>query len=391
MDKVYIFCDEFGTSTLKKNDNKNITKFVYCSIVIKESQIDKARQIRDEISNKFLFGQKIKSSSKRLANNNIRIQCLEYLYSNLKFINHFLIVDKEKLDQDKGGLRFKETFYKYFQKILIGELMHSFSEFEIYFHHTISENYGNEVRDYLERQIKNNIFERYHFSDDYTEPLIQFADLLAGSIGKCFNNDYQIELNYQIFNLIKPSIYSLRFFPEEQKVDSKPIFSESTVDEEISKIVRTDALEEYHNNKDEIIKTILEQLLFYQKVAPIIYLQTYEIINYLKHYYNKDISTETLRLLIRDLRFNGIIIVSANSKSGYKLAVNKADIYHYFNHYSKYILPMLKKVQIANDIFLQKTVGDFNPIKDFEELVKLIDAIKMIKPSSIPNAADSAT
>jgi len=34
MEKVFIFCDEFGTSTLLQNDVKNITKFVYCSIVI---------------------------------------------------------------------------------------------------------------------------------------------------------------------------------------------------------------------------------------------------------------------------------------------------------------------------------------------------------------------
>jgi len=66
MEKVFIFCDEFGTSTLLQNDVKNITKFVYCSIVIKESNLEKARKVRDEISQKFLFNEKIKSSSTAL-------------------------------------------------------------------------------------------------------------------------------------------------------------------------------------------------------------------------------------------------------------------------------------------------------------------------------------
>ena len=77
MEKVFIFCDEFGTSTLLKNDLKNVTKFVYCSIVLKESNLEKARKVRDEISQIFLFNEKIKSSSKALKNNMRRLDCLK--------------------------------------------------------------------------------------------------------------------------------------------------------------------------------------------------------------------------------------------------------------------------------------------------------------------------
>ena len=126
MEKVFIFCDEFGTSTLKQNDVKNITKFVYCSIIIKESQLKKAFKVRDEISKNFLKSGKIKSSSKILKNETTRIDCVNYLYNNLSFVNHFLIIDKEKLEQDKGGLRFKEVFYKYFQNIFFSELVNAY-------------------------------------------------------------------------------------------------------------------------------------------------------------------------------------------------------------------------------------------------------------------------
>lgn len=376
MEKVYIFCDEFGTSTLKQNDAKNITKFVYCSIIIKESLLAQARKVRDEISQKFLFDKKIKSNSSRLKNDAVRIDALQYLFDNLNFINHYLIVDKEKLDQDKGGLRFKEVFYKYFQKIFVGELANSFTDFEINMHHTISAKYGEDLKQYLSSKVKDNLFENYHFLDDNKEPLIQLADLLAGSLGKCFNKDFYSDKNEEIFSLLKPRIFSLKFFPEEKNADVKPIYSVSDVNEEIYNIVRADALIELNKKEDVLENIILELLLNYQKIAPTYYLQTFEITNYVKYYHRKEISTDQLRLIIRDLRFKGIIIVSANSKSGYKLAVNQEDIYQYFNHYSKYILPMLKKIQIANDIFMRKTVGDYNPLKDFEELSNLVNDIK---------------
>jgi hypothetical protein len=377
MEKVYIFCDEFGTSTLKQNDVKNITKFVYCSIIIKESQLKHARQVRDEISAKFLDGQKLKSSSKKLKNDEVRINCLNYLFQNLSFINHYLIVDKEKLDQDKGGLRFKGVFYKYFQKIFISQLTHSYTDFEISMHHTISQKYGDELKVYLANKVKDTLFENYHFLDDETEPLIQFADLLAGSFGKYFNKDFFTHGSDQILNILKLNFPKVDFFPFEKNIELKSVYSNNEVSKEIYNIVRTDALNLEKNTKDEVFQLVLEQLLSYQKIAPTVYLQTYELTNYAKYYFNKDISTDQLRLIIRDLRFEGIIIVSANNKSGYKLAVNQEDIYQYFNHYSKYILPMLKKIQIANDIFINRTVGEYNPLKDFDDLASLVNENKL--------------
>lgn len=378
MEKVYVFCDEFGTSTLKQNDRKNITKFVYSAIIIRESQLENANRVRNEISNQFLQNNPIKSSSKRLQNDNVRLNCLNYLFENLNFITFYLIVDKEKLSQDIGGLRFKEVFYKYFQKIFVSQLASNYIDFEICMHHIINEKYGNDLRKYLSEKVNNSLFETYRFLDDKSEPLIQFADLLAGSLGKCFNKDYHSEANEQIFDVLKTKFSSLRFFPEEQNVDDKPLFSEKLVNDDIFQIVRTDALDIY-NKSDDIIKSIvLELLLNQQKIVPFQYVQTYEISAFAKTYYSKEITTEQLRLIVRDLRFNGIIIVSANTKSGYKLAVNEEDIYQYFNHYSNYILPMLKKVQIANEIFMNRTIGEYNPIEKFKELSLLLNNYKFV-------------
>ena len=199
---------------------------------------------------------------------------------------------------------------------------------------------------------------------------------MAGSYGRCFNEDFYSENLEKIISNVKKNS-TISFFPEEKKVDFKPIYLDNAIEHEIYEIVRNDAFNYFKKREiDYFQNKILELLLTYQKIAPLVYLQTFEIIQFLKNNFNKEISTEQLRLVIRDLRFEGIIIVSSNSKSGYKLAVNKNDIYQYFNHYSKYILPMLKKVQIANDILIKKTVGEFIPLKEFEELAGLVNKIK---------------
>jgi len=43
----------------------------------------------------------------------------------------------------------------------------------------------------------------------------------------------------------------------------------------------------------------------------------------------------------------------------------------------KHVIPMLKKVEIANSIFMNKTVGDFIPLDEMNELKKLVDTLSI--------------
>lgn len=376
MEKVYIFGDEFGTSTLKSNDIKNITHFVYAAIVIKESQLKNAEKIRNDISKKFFKGNALKSSSRILSRTpEIRLEILDYLINNLKFIVYLLVIDKDKLDKEKGGLRFKEVFYKYFQKIFISQINNNFTDFEIHMDNLINEKYQIELKKYIAQNYQDNFFEKYNISDDKEEPLIQLADILAGSYGRVFNTAFITDNSEAIFNKLRPVTSNIIFFP--YKEDSRVFVAdeEKKIDEELYNIVRNDALDISENESDIIIKSVIEYLLWYQNVMPFRYIQTYEITNALKHNTGKEVSVENLRTIIKNLRFKGIIIVSSSSKSGYKLAVNKPDVHIYFGHYLNYILPMLKKVEIANSVFLNKTVGDFIPLEEMNELKNLVETL----------------
>lgn len=374
-EKVFIYGDEFGTSTLKTNDVKNITHFIYTAIVIKESNLENALKVRNHISNTFFQGQIIKSSSKILRNIENRINAIEYLTSNLNFIVYAFVIDKEKLSKDKGGLRFKEVFCKYFQKIFLSQVNNNFNDFEIHMDNLINEKYQIELKNYLNQNYQNNFFEKYNISDDKEQPLIQLADLIAGSLGRVFNDSFKTERDDELINLLRPKIPDFIFFPPKEEQVSKAKENSKEVDSEIYSIVRNDTENIIENENDIVITSIIENLLWNQKILPYNYIQTFEIVNNIKQNTGKEISIENLRIIIRDLRYKGVIIVSSSNKSGYKLAVNKSDVSIYFTHYLNYVIPMLKKVEIANNIFMNKTVGDYIPLNEMNELKNLVDSI----------------
>jgi len=374
-EKVFIYGDEFGTSTLKSNDVKNITHFIYAAIVIKESNLNNALRVRDEISSKFFHGGIVKSSSKALRNMDTRLDVVKYLVSNLNFIIYLLVIDKDKLDKEKGGLRFKEVFYKYFQKIFVSQINNNFTDFEIYMDNMINDKYQIELKQYLAQNYQDSFFEKYNICDDKEQPLVQLADLIAGSFGRVFNSSFRSEKSDELFNLLKPKTANILSFPFKGYDNKLQNENENIVDEEIINIVRGDAQNIFEEEEDVIVKSLLDYLLWNQKILPFNYTQTYEIINNIKHITGKEVSVENLRIIIRDLRYKGIIIISSSNKSGYKLAVNKSDIYIYFGHYLKHVIPMLKKVEIANSIFVNKTVGDFIPLDEMKELKKLVDTL----------------
>lgn len=94
--------------------------------------------------------------------------------------------------------------------------------------------------------------------------------------------------------------------------------------------------------------------------------------------FSKTITEDKLRLLIRDLRYEGLFIISHSGKPGYKLASNYSDIEQHFSHFMKYIIPMLNKIKILNQNISQLSFNKINPLEkdnQFERIKKLIEQL----------------
>lgn len=130
------------------------------------------------------------------------------------------------------------------------------------------------------------------------------------------------------------------------------------------------------SNKQEHIR-LLEYLQLQSQIDPLRLVPTTEILYYLQKFY-PNYTTEKLRLLVRDLRYDGLFIISHSGKPGYKLASSYQDIYENFNHFLKYVIPMLQKVQIMNQSLSSISMNKINPIEKDINMLQLKDLLNAL-------------
>ncbi|SHM82868.1 DUF3800 domain-containing protein [Polaribacter sp. KT 15] len=384
MEKAKIFIDEFGNSHLDLSKKGTFSHFVYASVIIPESEVDNARILRKEICKKFRLGNDIKS--KNIGDKKYfqkRLDILNYLIENLDFSIDVLVIDKDKLDKDEGGLRFKKTFYKYFQKVLIRKYNQVYSSYNIYLDKLGSDDFRTELVNFIDNNgTQRDLFNpdrTFELSDDKTdEKLVQLADIIAGSLGRLFCLSHYNPESSKIYEILHTRM-SVSYYPY-LKISNKEIKKTKTLSKEISQL-NLESLKNYlessKKSEDALKRRLLEYLYTNSKIDSERLVPSYELINFLKNF-SKTITEDKLRLLIRDLRYEGLFIISHSGKPGYKLASNYSDIEQHFSHFMKYIIPMLNKIKILNQNISQLSFNKINPLEkdnQFERIKKLIEQL----------------
>lgn len=384
MEKAKIFIDEFGNSHLDLSKKGTFSHFVYASVIIPESEVNNARILRKEICKKFRLGNDIKS--KNIGDKKYfqkRLDILNYLIENLDFSIDVLVIDKDKLDKDEGGLRFKKTFYKYFQKVLIRKYNQVYSSYNIYLDKLGSDDFRTELLNFIDNNgTQRDLFNpdrTFELSDDKTdEKLVQLADIIAGSLGRLFCLSHYNPESSKIYEILHTRM-SVSYYPY-LKISNKEIKKTKTLSKEISQL-NLESLKNYLENskksEDALKRRLLEYLYTNSKIDSERLVPSYELINFLKNF-SKTITEDKLRLLIRDLRYEGLFIISHSGKPGYKLASNYSDIEQHFSHFMKYIIPMLNKIKILNQNISQLSFNKINPLEkdnQFERIKKLIEQL----------------
>lgn len=372
-EKVYIYGDEFGTSSMNLTAKNEISHFVYSAIVVTESNLKQAYTVKDEISKKFFHGQPIRSKSKAIKDIRKRLKALAYLSNNLEFKVYTVVVDKAKIQGN--GLKYKEVFYKYFQKIFASNILSDYQIFEIYSDELISEGYKRDMYAYLNKNLSiQSLFSNYRMVDDKDEVLVQLADLIAGSLGRVFAHSHYLTEASEIIDILLPKMTPPEYFPYRYDIPNNPICQDNTA-ELVTRFVISDVVDYINNPSHQIEKVnLLKFLYFCFKINSGQLVEIYSIQESLSQLH-KNITVEQIRTLIRDLRYDGILIVSAAGKSGYKLARNESDIKAYFSHYLNYVKPMLRKIEVANNK-LKKIKGD-NHLIDNQEFLLLKQLINV--------------
>lgn len=380
MNPAFIFIDEFGNSHLDLSKNGTFSHFIYTSVVLDENFIEKAREVRKDICHKFRLGPDIKSSNIKEKNFDKRLKILEYLVSNLDFHIDILVIDKSRIDS--LGLLDKRTFYKYFQKNFVRKYNERFDSFSIYAD-SVGTDFKSELQDFvLNNGINRDLFNPDRFfelTDDKTgEKLVQLADFISGCVGKIFCLSHSSPRAKEIYERIYQRL-SVDYFPYETSQsyflnnsnNQYDILIREMNSQSVYKFIDKDSL-----NKQEHIR-LLEYLQLQSQIDPLRLVPTTEILSYVQKFY-PNYTTEKLRLLVRDLRYDGLFIISHSGKPGYKLASSYQDIYENFNHFLKYVIPMLQKVQIMNQSLSSISMNKINPIEKDINMLQLKDLLNAL-------------
>ncbi len=386
-EKAHIFIDEFGTNVYLPNHNTTTSHFVYTSIIISDSNLSQARELREKLSKKYKQGSVLSSKTfdKKDKNNSLqkRIDFLRELTQNLDFTIDVLVIDKSKITSD--NIRKKEVFYRYFQNLFVGKYNERYESFEINADKIGSTDFALELATYINKNnIDRDLFnpDRYFrlCDDSIEEPLIQIADMVCGSLGKFYSPSHYHEKADEIFEIFHTRI-SANYFPKFEYDLPSNFIENHKSNSKIREIALNSLNFDKSKIKDsELAVRIIDFFLSHFKANPKRFIQTYELESYLKNFVN-DIKTEKIRRIIRDLRYEGVFIISISSQNGYKIANDLNDIYEYFDHYSNYFIPMFKKIQIINQEISNDTFNEINILEkdpNFIKFKKLLHVIELM-------------
>lgn len=377
-----ILIDEFGNAHVDLSKQGTFSHFIYCSLIVPLSKKADAYALREQLSKNHFFGQPLKSRNLGAKYFDRRIAAIKELAAGLDFTIDILVIDKSKLDNAEG-LKYKNVFYKYFQSLFVSKYNQRYQSFEI-----VCDQVGEKFRAELEQYVRTKGIQADLFNPDRTfylkedvkeEPLIQLADLVCGCAGKIFCSSHADTRAKELFGILH-SRMSIDYFLNHFKGAFLLSEEDSAVDHEIAEVNLSLIDDFYRNNhlrnQNEYLR-LVDYLLLYNRIDNTKLISTYEIVNYLGQFF-PDITEEKVRLLVRDLRYEGLFIVSHSGKTGYKLAVNYNDIKEYFNHFSKYVIPMLRKIQIFNETLSANTFNKINPLEKDSSLFQLKELLSAL-------------
>ncbi len=381
MNKANIYIDEFGNTHLDLSKAGTFSHFVYASVIINKDDTQKARDLRSKLCRNYKLGPDMKSSNIKDAHFTKRLNILSELVASLDFNIDVLVVDKAKIDSE--GLKFKRVFYKYFQSLFVNKYNRKFEAYSIWAD-KVGEEFMHELNTYVNKSVQKDLFHpdrSFQIADEKKgEKLIQLADFICGCVGKIFCTSHSHERAREIYNIIHSRI-SVDYFPFDSSKKTPTGEGGYGIDEQIRQM-NFKVIQKYFDNPKSYINKekarLLDYLRLQSEINPTRLVPTNEILVYLLNYF-PNYSSDKIRTLVRDLRYEGLFIISHSGKPGYKLANSYEDISEHFKHFMKYVIPMLQKIQILNASISSNSFNKINPIEKDPTMIELRELLSGLR------------
>lgn len=384
MNNLLAFADEFGNNSFDFPTQG--THFIVASVIIPRDKKAEVEQQIEVIRKKYFQTGEMKSKGIG-KNNNRRKQILSEILK-VDFAIYALVVDKKKLEGE--GFKYKKSFYKFLNGILYKEL------FKVYpnLHLAVDEHGENkfmaEFKSYVEKNHKPNLFSgsEFGFMASPDSILIQLADIIAGTLGRCFDESKKDECSNQFLELLKPKLTSINHFPRDKgSLIHIPENTNHSHNEKIVSLGRNlsyQFLDEIRSNNTtdyiDQVNCVKLLLLYLNNFGSDNYITTKEIIKHLQVNREDKLNEEYFRTnIIAKLRDKGLLIASSNKrgkKGGYKLPTTADDLLDFIDHGNSMIIPMLSRIKKCRDTIKMATQNELDLLDSdvYKELKRILDS-----------------
>lgn len=398
---VTAYVDESGNHDLAVEKSGATNLYVCVAVMVDGQQIDAAKAGMREISKKYFGGQEVHSSSVG-SDHKRRARLLEQV-SDIDFGYYALIVDKARMFRD-SGLKYKTSFYKYLHLEFYRRILSSGMSLHVVADHHGGKAFMDSLQPYLAKKGLPNLFSKFthEFADSNSEPLVQLADLIAGSLTYIYDPDKKGEHSAEFKTLLDSKQTGIGGWPFVASHRTTEETDEDDVWDDIIRaacINRADSFEREFidkgdENRDMQIAT-LRHLIFLKECGDntnddSIYADA--LIQHLKKLQFPVLNRQTFSSrVIGPLRDSGIIL--AGDHDGYRLATSVDDIRTYLSHTLSIVEPMMARLKMARENIRQATSNrlDILGFPDYKCLAELMSAFEQYRMSLIvaSNSLDS--
>lgn len=389
-----IFIDESGDPTVPIRDEGNYL-FSAAAVIVESDKLNEVRDQAGAICRSHFDKGEMKSSGIKKRSFARRLRVLNDI-KTLDFQYRALVVDKREIDTE-SGLKYRGSFIKYTLGILYEDLFRLYHKARVYADQYGTPQFELSNRKYIERKGQISLLDPdVEFMSSTKEPLLQVADMIAGSIRIAHLDELSNDESKAILERLEGKCIDIRSWPARGRTGAAlpTLPPNSSDDSAILSASRESAhvyLKQNEESQDSDNKARISLLQDLMEAVDFGSTNTWktqdELAENLKRRGFQDFSKDRVRcVLIAGLRDSGVLVVS--SAKGYRLASAVSDLSTYFSRQQSEIGPILNRVRRMNSHIKAKTHGRIHPLKDpmLEELYKLVrfhnSGIKSLKKES---------
>ncbi len=394
--RLYAYVDESGSSALSTSKSGESNLYICVAVVVDDAGRTACELGMDELSQRLSGDGEIASKSIS-KNHSRRMQFLEGI-ATMPFHYYALVINKDRLPKD-SGFQYKRSFYKYINHMLYRKLASGSHSLHI----TADEYGGRDFMDSFQAYLKGkglpDLFSEFEheFADSAKNRMVQLADLVAGSLGYCFDESRKGDHSSGFRRILREKEAGIQCWP----LDHAPHAAISPGTTPELDVVLHEALceraqrfidehEESIDDDRQMQAATLKRLLFarlYEEGADrSVYSAT--LIEALKDQGLEELSDQTFKLrVIGKIRDQGILLTGSNE--GYRLALDIHDITDFLQHDKSIIEPMLNRLLVARDTVKAITGNEYDILTTggLENLRRIADEFR---DSRVENATQRA-